>query len=156
MYMHLCFFIYHCDLLSDSSCTCMLNSDSSCTCIWFFIYHCDLLSVSMLVQTDPLSFQHHQIKLLKSALGRGVISAWFRTMFCILLSYAIFHPCSLHACHVLFHINVPYKLVQMMLHLMLFHVFLGWNGIEDGGINLRRWHRDPTSFCYRSCRWSAL
>ena len=76
-------------------------------CHLFFLHLCFLQAssavvASMFVHADPTQ-------------------ACWKSMFCTSLLSAIFHPCSLHDCHMLFHINVPYKLVQLLFHLMLLH-----------------------------------
>ena len=71
---------------------------------------------SMLIHADTLSFQHRQIRLLKSALHSLSFQHDFQLCFvhaCHLLVMYIRAPnlCSVEACCLLFFIHVPYMLV---------------------------------------------
>ena len=145
-YLRLCSLHAYRLLFSAMFLTCLcyfqLCSSHACHLLFFHLYslQASLAIASMLVHADPLSFQHHQICLLKSALHPLSFQHGFQLCFvhacqllvmyiraenlcsveaCCLLFFI--HVPYMHACHLLFHINVPYKQVPLLFHLMLLH-----------------------------------
>lgn len=107
-----CSQLFHLCLSSHSSCTCMLLACHLLVHLSLsaaiFIYVPYMLVVCYF---QPCYFQACHACLIACHL-------LFASLLCTSLLPAIFHTCSLHACH---DINVPYKLVQLLFHLKLLH-----------------------------------